>query len=110
MSSRVRQLRQFLALQEEIARRLNRPIDLDQAALDGDEQARSFAEQDQNSLIPVGPDMIQELMGFMDSPSIVDAAMQNAQNQQMAQRLKAAREQGIPMSGPMIRSVTQLDR
>jgi hypothetical protein len=110
MSSRIRRLREYLALQEEIARRLNRPIDLDRAALDSEDYSREMIEQDNNSLIPVGPEMIREVAGYLNEPSIADHAMQADYRQNMQEKLQEAQKQGGVTSGPMIASMMQLDR
>lgn len=110
MSSRIRRLREYLALQEEIARRLNRPIDLDRAALDSEGYGQELAEQDENSLIPVGPEMIREITGYLHEPSVADRAMQAAYRQSMQEKLQEAQKAGGVTSGPMIASMMQLDR
>jgi hypothetical protein len=99
-----------MALQDEIARRLNRPIDLDRVALDSEDYERAMLEQDENSLIPVGPEMIREVAGYLNEPSMADRAMQAAYRQNMQEKLQEAQKQGGIASGPMIRSIMQLDR
>lgn len=110
MSSRIRRLREYLSLQEEIARRMNRPIDLDRAALDSEDYAQAMIEQDNNSLIPVGPEMIRDLAGYLDEPSVADHAMQAVYRQNMQEKLQEAQKAGGVTSGPMISSMMQLDR
>lgn len=110
MSSRIRRLRKYLSLQEEIARRLNSPIDLDRAALDSEGYAREMMEDDENSLIPVGQEMIREVAGYLNEPSMADYAMQAAYRQSMQEKLQEAQKQGGTVSGPMIASMMQLDR
>lgn len=110
MSSRIRRLREYLALQEEIARRLNRPIDLDRAALDNEDYEQSLQEQDANSLIPVGPEMIRDFTRYLDEPSLADHAMNTVYRQNMQEKLHEAQKQGGVTSGPMLASIMQLDR
>lgn len=110
MSSIIRQLQQQMAMQQEIARRLNRPIDLEQMAMDNEDYARSMIEQNENSLVPLDPQMIKELYGFMDEPMPADMAMDAMYRKGIQEKLKAAREGGGVASAPMIRSIMQLDR
>jgi|688.fasta_scaffold779117_2 hypothetical protein len=110
MSSRIRQIREYLALQEEIARRLRSPIDLDRAALDSEGLGRQMIEDDQNSLIPIGGETIEDLVNALHGPSLADRALQKAYRTNVQEQLQEARDGGGQVSGPMIASVMQLDR
>jgi hypothetical protein len=110
VSYRIRQLRRLAQLQEEIARRLNSPIDLDQAAIDSEEYGSRLLADDENSLIPIGRDGIESLANYLTEPSLADRATEAAQRQAMQEKLRAASEQGGKSGGPMIASIMQLDR
>lgn len=94
----------------DMQRRLNRPIDLAQTAMDTGETISDVAELDANSLIPTGRDLIEELYGALFEPSLADRAMQAEYRRNIQDQIREPVKQGAPISAPMISSVMQLDR
>lgn len=95
---------------EELARRMNRPVDLERAALDTGEQINQMAEMDANSLIPAGKDLIAELYGSLFAPSLAEQAMKIGYRRTIQDQIREPVKQGALISAPMIASVMQLDR
>lgn len=96
-------------LQQEIASRLNRPIDLERAAIDADDMRKRALLSNQNSLIPLSSETLQDMYPDLDEPSIADYALRAAQTRNLQTMLQNQPE-GSPLSGPMIASIMQLDR
>lgn len=94
----------------ELQRRMNRPIDLAQAAMDTGEAMNNAIEMDNNSLIPAGRELIEELYGSLFEPSLASRAVALNQRRNIQDSIREPVKQGAPISAPMISSIVQLDR
>lgn len=78
--------------------------------MDTGEAISDDSELDQNSVIPAGRELIEELYGALFEPSLADKAMQLQYRRNIQDQIREPVKEGAPISAPMIASVMQLDR
>lgn len=103
---RLRALRE----QQEIARRLMRPIDLQQAEEDLQDMGRAHLLDQQDSLIPMQKEDIAALYEPMFTQSLADQAYEMALRKTIQDKVREAGASGAPINSSMVKSVIQLDR